>query len=54
MKKSGALMARMVVSAPEYTKSKYNLKMLKEIEEYVTSCVQVNIPVSHTSKALAY
>lgn len=47
-------MARMVVSAPEYTKSKYNLKMLKEIEEYVASCVQVNIPVSHSpNKSLA-
>jgi homocitrate synthase len=43
----GALMARMVVSAPEYTKSKYNLKMLKEIEEYVASCVQVNIPFNN-------
>lgn len=42
----GAMMARMVVSAPEYTKSKYNLKMLKHIEEYVASCVQVNVPVS--------
>jgi homocitrate synthase len=44
----GALMARMVVSAPEYTKKKYNLKMLKDIEEYVASCVQVNIPVSRS------
>jgi len=43
----GALMARMVVSAPEYTKSKYNLTMLKEIEEYVASCVQVNIPFNN-------
>lgn len=40
-------MARMVVTSPEYTKSKYNLKMLKEIEEYVASTVQVNIPVSN-------
>lgn len=43
----GAMMARMVVSAPEYTKSKYNLKMLKHIEEYVASCVQVNIPFNN-------
>jgi len=43
----GAMMARMVVSAPEFTKSKYNLKMLKEIEEYVASCVQVNIPFNN-------
>lgn len=40
-------MARMVVSAPAYTKSKYNLKMLKDIEEYVASCVQVNIPFNN-------
>lgn len=43
---SGALMARMVVTSPEYTKSKYNLPQLKMIEEYVASVVQVNIPVS--------
>ncbi|OIW34433.1 homocitrate synthase [Coniochaeta ligniaria NRRL 30616] len=43
----GAMMARMVVSAPEYTKTKYNLKMLKDIEEYVASCVQVNIPFNN-------
>ncbi|RYO81319.1 hypothetical protein DL764_009780 [Monosporascus ibericus] len=45
--KSGALMARMVVTSPEYTKSKYNLTMLKEIEEYVASTVQVNIPFNN-------
>lgn len=39
-------MARMVVTAPEYTKAKYNLPMLKEIDEYVASVVEVNIPVS--------
>jgi hypothetical protein len=27
----GGLMARMVVAAPEYVKSKYNLKMIKEV-----------------------
>ncbi|KAI1816068.1 hypothetical protein GGS20DRAFT_539960 [Poronia punctata] len=43
----GALMARMVVSAPEYTKTKYNLPMLKEIDEYVASIVEVNIPFSN-------
>ncbi|KAK7429229.1 homocitrate synthase lys21 [Neonectria magnoliae] len=40
-------MARMVVTSPEYTISKYNLKMLKDIEEYVASCVQVNIPFNN-------
>ncbi|KAF7536616.1 hypothetical protein G7Z17_g13012 [Cylindrodendrum hubeiense] len=42
----GALMARMVVTSPEYTKSKYKLIQLKAIEEYVASVVQVNIPVN--------
>lgn len=40
------MMARMVVTSPEYTKSKYDLPKLKAIEEYVASVVQVNIPVS--------
>ncbi|KAK3181505.1 homocitrate synthase lys21 [Lecanicillium sp. MT-2017a] len=43
----GALMARMVVTSPEYTKEKYKLPMLKQIEEYVASVVQVNIPFSN-------
>lgn len=38
-------MARMIVSAPEYVKSKYNLKSLKDLEELVASAVQINIPV---------
>lgn len=42
---SGALMARMVVTAPQYVTKKYNLKVLKEVEELVASAVQVNIPV---------
>lgn len=45
-------MARMVVTAPEYTKAKYNLPMLKEIDEYVASVVEVNIPVSTYLEAL--
>lgn len=43
----GALMARMVVTSPEYTKSKYKLPQLKAIEEYVASVVQVNIPFNN-------
>ncbi|KAF7543851.1 hypothetical protein G7Z17_g10417 [Cylindrodendrum hubeiense] len=43
----GALIARMVVTSPEYTTSKYRLKMLNDIEEYVASCVQVNIPFNN-------
>jgi homocitrate synthase len=37
----------MVVTSPEYTKSKYNLPQLKAIEEYVASVVQVNIPFNN-------
>ncbi|KAI1767043.1 hypothetical protein GGR53DRAFT_518655 [Hypoxylon sp. FL1150] len=43
----GALMARMVVTAPEYVTKKYNLKALKEVEELVASAVQVNIPFNN-------
>ncbi|KAH7269323.1 uncharacterized protein BKA55DRAFT_682409 [Fusarium redolens] len=43
----GALMARMVVTTPEYTKTHYKLPKLKEIEEYVASVVQVNIPFNN-------
>jgi homocitrate synthase len=39
------LMARMVVTAPDYVKSKYNLKALKSLETLVADAVQVNIPV---------
>lgn len=46
-------MARMVVTSPEYTKEKYNLPMLKQIEEYVASVVQVNIPVCILEHLLA-
>lgn len=38
-------MARMVVTAPDYVKSKYNLKSLKSLETLVADAVQVNIPV---------
>ena len=38
-------MARMVVTAPEYVKARYNLKALKALEELVAEAVQVNIPV---------
>lgn len=43
----GALMARMVVTAPQYVTKKYNLKVLKEVEELVASAVQVNIPFNN-------
>lgn len=43
----GALMARMVVTAPEYTKSKYNLKELKSLESLVADAVNINIPFNN-------
>ncbi|KAF5600460.1 homocitrate synthase mitochondrial [Fusarium pseudoanthophilum] len=43
----GALMARMVVSAPEYTKATFDLPRLKDIEEYVASVVEINIPFNN-------
>lgn len=43
----GALMARMVVSAPEYVKSKYKLKELKSLETLVADAVQINIPFNN-------
>ncbi|KAL5090399.1 Saccharopine dehydrogenase, variant 2 [Trichoderma cf. simile WF8] len=43
----GALMARMVVTAPDYVKSKYNLKALKSLETLVADAVQVNIPFNN-------
>ncbi|KAH9886146.1 homocitrate synthase [Xylariomycetidae sp. FL2044] len=43
----GALMARMVVTAPEYVTSKYNLKALKSLEQLVADAVQINIPFNN-------
>jgi hypothetical protein len=40
-------MARMVVTAPEFTKKQYKLPMIKQIEEYVASVVEVNIPFNN-------
>ncbi|MDF2435333.1 MAG: homocitrate synthase [Mucilaginibacter sp.] len=35
------------MTAPEFTKRSYKLPMLKEIEEYVASVVEVNIPFNN-------
>ncbi|CCH58387.1 hypothetical protein TBLA_0A05940 [Henningerozyma blattae CBS 6284] len=43
----GGLMARMIVAAPEYVKDKYNLKMLRDIENLVADAVEVNIPFNN-------
>lgn len=37
----GAFMARMVVTSPDYVKSKYNLKELKALETLVADAVQI-------------
>lgn len=43
----GGLMARMIVSAPEYVKSRYNLKTLKSIEDLVAENVEINVPFNN-------
>ncbi|KAK1964237.1 homocitrate synthase [Colletotrichum sublineola] len=43
----GGLMARMIVAAPEYTKSKYKLHKLKELEDLVAEAVEINIPFNN-------
>lgn len=43
----GGLMARMVVTAPDYVKSRYKLHKLKELETLVADAVQVNIPFNN-------
>lgn len=43
----GGLLARMAVSAPEYTKGKYKLHKLKEIEDMVAEAVEVNTPFNN-------
>lgn len=41
----GGFMARMIVADRAYVTSKYNLHMLKDIEELVAEAVEVNIPL---------
>lgn len=43
----GGLMARMIVSAPDYVKSKYNLKKLRDLETLVAEAVEVNLPFNN-------
>ncbi|KAK3936564.1 HMGL-like-domain-containing protein [Diplogelasinospora grovesii] len=43
----GGLLARMVVTSPEYVKSKYKLHMIKEIEDMVAEAVEVNTPFNN-------
>ncbi|KOH00196.1 homocitrate synthase LYS20 [Saccharomyces eubayanus] len=43
----GGLMARMIVAAPEYVKSKYKLHKIRDIENLVADAVEVNIPFNN-------
>ncbi|OWB86950.1 hypothetical protein B5S33_g5677 [[Candida] boidinii] len=43
----GGFMARMIVSCPEYVKSKYNLKYLRELENLIAETVSVNVPFNN-------
>jgi homocitrate synthase len=41
----GGLIARMMVADPDYVKSKYNLPMLREIENLVAEAVEISVPL---------
>lgn len=43
----GGLVACLYAANPEYVKSKYNLSMLREIENLVAEAVEVNVPFSN-------
>ena len=43
----GGLMARMIVADREYVKGKYNLHLLKEIEDMVADNVEINVPFNN-------
>jgi len=43
----GGLMARMIVADREYVTGKYKLHKLKEIEDLVSECVEINVPFNN-------
>ncbi|GAA5948204.1 hypothetical protein JCM3765_001312 [Sporobolomyces pararoseus] len=43
----GGLIARMYVVDPDYVKSKYNLPMLREVENLVADAVQISVPFNN-------
>ncbi|BEI86946.1 hypothetical protein CcaverHIS002_0702920 [Cutaneotrichosporon cavernicola] len=43
----GGLIARMMVADPDYVKSKYNLTMLREVENLVAEAVEVQVPFNN-------
>jgi len=43
----GGLIACLYAANPEYVKSKYNLGMLREIENLVAEAVEINVPFNN-------
>ncbi|KAK7749620.1 homocitrate synthase lys21 [Cytospora paraplurivora] len=43
----GGFLARMVVTSPDYVKSKYKLHQIKELEDLVADAVEVNTPFNN-------
>ncbi|BEJ17983.1 hypothetical protein CspHIS471_0702600 [Cutaneotrichosporon sp. HIS471] len=43
----GGLIARMMVADPDYVKSKYNLTMLREVENLVAEAVEIQVPFNN-------
>ncbi|GMK59977.1 hypothetical protein CspeluHIS016_0901940 [Cutaneotrichosporon spelunceum] len=43
----GGLIARMMVADPEYVKSKYDLSMLRELENLVAEAVEIQVPFNN-------
>ncbi|ODN96394.1 homocitrate synthase, mitochondrial [Cryptococcus wingfieldii CBS 7118] len=43
----GGLIARMMVADPDYVKSKYNLSMLRELENTVAEAVEIQVPFNN-------
>jgi hypothetical protein len=50
----GGLVACLYAANPEYVKAKYNLPMLREIENLVAEAVEVNIPFMNPITFVAF
>lgn len=42
----------MVVTSPDYVLGKYNLRMIKEVEDMVGECVGVHIPFNNIATGI--
>ncbi|KID92791.1 homocitrate synthase [Metarhizium guizhouense ARSEF 977] len=47
----GGLLARMIVSSPDYVRSRYQLSQLKDLENLAAESVEINIPFNNLSRA---